>query len=210
MVSPLWEVDVTVTGGTDLPPVRLNGTCATPSAGVALAVLDAARTGDAETLRAAAQGWLPPRLWSEVRPLSDGALGSVLITFVALSAGRRTRTGDPDEDIPTPSASRSVLRVARAYGWTRDSALAMPWPDYLNAAEALPELEAADTLRQMAASNPSKETVAHYVELANGKREVAGSSTPWKAAGVSEQEHRRSVLQEIHRVRTNQSPAEEA
>lgn len=203
---PLWEVDVEVHRGAGLPPVRLTGSAQCPTAGTALAVLDAA-DGDAvdgPALRAAALGWLPPRLWSDLRPLSDVGLARVLVSFVALSAGPRTPV-DPKES-EARDTRRSVLRLARAYGWTHGEALALPWPAFLDAAESLPALTAEDTLRAMSAAHPTAEAVEALTLQVRGDGGATASGAsrrgvpPWEREGVTQAEYRARKLRELHRV----------
>ena len=134
---PVREVVVCVQRGGDLAPVWLAGQVAPPSAGVAAAVLDAADRGDGAGLRDAALAWLPPRMASDVRALSDGALAGVLVPLVARTSGvEPTGRGGPSGSGTRPTAparsfSAVLVSLAAHLSMTPAAVRAMPWPDAL-------------------------------------------------------------------------------
>lgn len=168
-------------------------------------MIDATATGDGAGLRRAGRGWLPPRLWSEARGLSDAALGRLLVALVTASAGDlpSPKADQPEPAEPHKAGRRSVRRLARAYGWSHADTLAMPWPDFLDAAAELPALEAEETLRAMTAAHPAQETVDRLVRIASGDqagRSAAPRQSPWERAGLSEAEWRRARRMDLRRV----------
>lgn len=144
-----WEVRIPVHRGPDLPPVVLSGEVRGPTVAEALAVL----SGDA---LAAARSWLPPRLYSEVRALSEEARQTLLARLLALASGdpppeAKDGTASAEHETVHDALFGAVLDVAIRFG-SYDAALALPWAAFLRMGERLRRARASESLERATAA----------------------------------------------------------